>query len=331
MKQFSIIIPVYNRPQEIKELLESLVMQDYNNLFEVVVVEDGSVKTAKNEIECFQDKLSITYLFKKNTGPGDSRNYGMQRAKGDFFIILDSDVILPKNYLRTVSKKIAENHLDAFGGTDDAHPSFTNTQKAINYAMTSFLTTGGLRNTEKKQDSFQLRSFNMGISKEVFQKTKGFSKQRYGEDIDLSNRIKKLGFKSKLLPQVKVYHKRRADFEQFFRQTFNFGRARPILNKMHQNTSKITYWFPTVFSFGLLFSIIFLVLGNPFFILIYLLYFIVILTDSYLKNKNIKLAIYSVYASLVQFLGYGIGFFRSWVRLYLQHKSIRESFPEMFQ
>jgi len=328
LSNFSIIIPVYNRPDEIKELLESLLKQDYTANYEIIIVEDGSQKLSKKIIEAFNDKLNIQYFYKQNTGPGDSRNYGMQKAKGVFFIILDSDVLLPKDYLSKVEKLITSNNLDAFGGVDDAHQSFTIIQKAINYAMTSFLTTGGLRN--KSNDNYQLRSFNMGISKEVFDKTKGFSKYRFGEDIDLSNRIKKLGFKTQVLPQVKVFHKRRANFDQFFRQTFNFGMARPILSKIHQSPLKITYWFPTFFSFGLLFSILFLILGNPYFIYFYLFYFLLLFVDSYIKNKDLKVAVLSVYASIIQFMGYGFGFFRSWVRIHLQHKSIKETFPQMF-
>lgn len=328
MQYFSIILPVYNRPNEVQELLESLVLQDYTKEYEVVVVEDGSQHSANKIVEKFNKKLNINYLTKPNTGPGDSRNFGMQKAKGNFFVILDSDTILPKTYLSNLEKIIKTNKLDAFGGVDDAHPTFTPIQKAINYAMTSLLTTGGLRNKSKNND--QLRSFNMGISKDVFIQTKGFSKYRYGEDIDLSNRIKEFGFKTRVLPTIKVYHKRRTNFEQFFRQTFNFGMARPILNKIHQKKLKFTYWFPTIFSFGFLFSIILLVIGNYYFISIFLFYFLLILIDSYKKNKNFKVALLSIYASIIQFMGYGIGFFRSWTRIYLQHKHLKETFPKMF-
>lgn len=291
-------------------------------------MEDGSTKTTENIVALFKEKLQITYIKKKNTGPGDSRNFGMKHAKGNFYIILDSDVILPKNYLSLIHSTIVNDKIDAFGGVDDALPSFTNVQKAINYTMTSLLTTGGLRNKEK--NNHQLRSFNMGISKEVFIQTKGFSKYRYGEDIDLSKRIVALGFLSKVYSTIKVFHKRRTSFEQFFKQTFNFGMARPILNKLHQNSAKLTYWFPTFFFIGLLFSLLFLLLGNPIFISSFLLYFLLIFIDSFLKNKNIKVALLSVYASIVQFIGYGVGFLRSWVRLHIQHKSIKETFPQMF-
>ena len=87
---FSFIIPVYNRPQEIKELLESLSLID--NAFEVVIVEDGSQNTCEDVVEKYKDKLNISYYFKENSGPGDSRNFGMHRAKGNYFIILDKHV-----------------------------------------------------------------------------------------------------------------------------------------------------------------------------------------------------------------------------------------------
>ena len=328
MHFFSIIIPVYNRPNEIEELLASILHQKNKLNFEVLIIEDGSTKTSEKIITKYQDKINLRYFKKKNTGPGDSRNYGMQKATGDYFIILDSDVILPKDYFFNLKSLLKQKSVDAFGGVDDAHPSFTDIQKAINYAMTSFFTTGGLRNTDK--NNFQLRSFNMGISKEVFNKTKGFSKQRYGEDIDLSNRIKQLGYQLKIFPSLRVFHKRRVNFEQFFKQIFNFGRARPILNKMHSGTSKITYWFPTIFTFGLVLAIILLLLKNYWLFIMYVFYFILITIDAFIKYKSISVALYTVYATLVQFVAYGIGFFRSWVRLHLQHKSIKETFPQMF-
>ncbi len=328
---FSIIIPVYNRPQELDELLQSIANQNYANTFQVVVVEDGSTISSEKIIYKYKDVLSIVYIVKKNSGPGHSRNVGMEKASGNFFIILDSDVLLPKNYLSSVENEISEFELDAFGGVDDAHESFTPIQKAINYAMTSFLTTGGLRNKDSVKNDFQLRSFNMGISKKVFNKTKGFSKQRYGEDIDLSFRIKDLGFNSKLIPNAKVYHKRRIDFNRFFKQIFNFGRARPILNKLHPKSAKITYWFPTLFSFGFLFSLWLLFFGYWQFLALYFVYFLMVFVDSFYKNKNFQVAWLSVQATIIQFIAYGVGFLRSWVRLNLQHKSIRETFPEMFR
>lgn len=326
---FSVIIPVFNRPQEIDELLNSLLFQDYKSDFEIVIIEDGSKNTCKDIVEIYQQKLKITYLSQKNKGPGQARNFGMQKATGNYFIILDSDVILPKNYLAIIDKALHNNFTDAFAAPDKSHHSFTNIQKAINYAMTSFLTTGGLRNN-KGNSNFQLRSFNMGLSKRSFELTKGFSKQRIGEDIDLNFRCNQLNLSKQFIDKAFVYHKRRANWNQFYKQTNSFGSARPILNNTYQNSAKITYWFPSVFIIGLLISIILLFFGKPLLYIIFTLYFLAIFMHSLITNKNISVAIFSVQATFIQFLGYGIGFLKSQIKLHFQGKSKNDVFPEMF-
>lgn len=325
---FSIIIPVYNRPQEVEDLLNSLLLQDFKGSFEVIIIEDGSSLKAEVVVKKFQKKLDIKYVFKENSGPGLSRNFGMQKAKGNYFIILDSDVILPKHYLSAVAKTLKTNFTDVFGGADAAHPSFTVIQKAINYSMTSVLTTGGLRG-HKNNTNFQPRSFNMGLSKKAFDKTGGFAKQRIGEDIDLTFRLWHEGFKSQFIESAFVYHKRRSNFEQFFNQTYNFGKARPILNIQHKNTAKLTYWFPSFFLIGFVMSIFIF----PFFQILtalYLLYFLLIFMSSLLINKNILVAFSSIYTTLIQLFGYGLGFLQSQLNLNILGKSPQESFPKMF-
>ena len=328
--QFSIIIPVYNRPNEIDELLESLTYQTYSEDFEVIIVEDGSTITSEKCIKKYEQQINITYYFKENSGPGLSRNFGMQKALGNYFIILDSDCLLPKHYLTEVASTLSHNFTDAYGGPDASHPSFTTIQKAINYAMTSLLTTGGIRGKKNTRNKFQLRSFNMGISNKAFKTTKGFSNQRFGEDIDFTFRLWKHHLKTQLIVNAFVYHKRRVDFKNFFKQTFNFGAARPILSKQHKGTTKITYWFPSIFTIGFLVSILCLLLGFTFPILMVGSYFLLIFIDSVLKNKNILVALYSIIATCIQFFGYGIGFLRSFFRLYVLQKSKTEAFPKMF-
>ncbi len=328
--QFSILIPVYNRPQELEELLDSITKQTYTRKFQVLVIEDGSIQSSEAIVEKYQNELELAYFTKENTGPGLSRNFGMQRATGNYFIILDSDCILPKQYIQEVSNALTDNYTDAFGGPDAAHKSFTAIQKAINHAMTSMLTTGGIRGKKIGVNTFQPRSFNMGISKKAFQKTKGFGSQRFGEDIDLSLRLWKHDFKSQLILKAFVYHKRRTSLKQFFKQIFNFGAARPILNQQHPNTSKITYWFPSLFSVGLVFSILLLFISIPYFLWFYGVYFGVIFIDSFIQNKNILVAGLSSIMTLVQFLGYGLGFLRSIFRLHMFGKSKSATFPEMF-
>ena len=230
--KYSIIVPVFNRPDEIDELLESLTRQTFND-FEVIIVEDGSQKPCKEVCDKYTDKLNIKYFMKENSGPGQSRNYGAERSEGEYLLILDSDVVLPENYLYAIEEELHRDKADAFGGPDRAHNSFTDTQKAISYSMTSFFTTGGIRGGKKKMDKFYPRSFNMGIRREVYNKLGGFSKMRFGEDIDFSIRIFKAGCKCRLFPGAWVYHKRRTDFRKFWRQVYNSGIARINLYKKY--------------------------------------------------------------------------------------------------
>lgn len=308
---FSIIVPVYNRPQEIDELLQSITKLDSSEALEIVIVEDGSQITCRHVIDAYSPRLSISYYYKENSGPGASRNHGMQQAKGDYFIILDSDVVLPKEYMSIVSEKLQEYYTDAFGGPDAAHPDFTPLQKAINYTMTSFLTTGGIRGKKKGLGKFQPRSFNMGISREAFEKTNGFSDMRAGEDIDLTFRIWETGFETQLIEEAFVYHKRRNSIASFYKQTFAFGTARPLLNKKYPNTKKLTYWFPSLFSIGFDLAILLLIFGYWYLAVFFVLYLMAVFSDSCIENKSIRVGILSVITALTQFFGYGLGFLES--------------------
>ena len=308
--QFSIIVPVYNRPQEIDELLQSLTKQTYIKKFEVVVVEDGSENISKEIVQTYSKDLNIQYYLKNNTGAGASRNYGMQHATGKYFIIFDSDCIIPPNYLVEVENVLTEKYTDAFGGADAAHESFTTIQKAINYSMTSFFTTGGIRGNKKAVDKFQPRSFNLGISKKAFEITNGFSKMKIGEDIDLTFRLWDNNFETQFIEKAFVYHKRRSTFKQFFKQTFAFGNGRPFLNKKYPGTAKITYWFPTLFSLFLLISISLVFFGFQLFAIFFATYFAIIFLDSLMKNKNMAVAFVSIITTLIQFFGYGFGFIK---------------------
>tara|TARA_B110000091_G_scaffold211650_1_gene256704 strand:+ start:59 stop:1009 length:951 start_codon:yes stop_codon:yes gene_type:complete len=313
--QFSIIIPVYNRPNEIDELLHSLVLQSFQKEFEIVIIEDGSNQKSDLIIEKYQEKLSIKYFFKENSGASASRNFGMQNATGNYFIILDSDVLLPVHYLEELEKGLLENYTDAFGGADAAHSSFTFLQKAINYSMTSFLTTGGIRGKKNSVGKFQPRSFNMGLSKISFEKTRGFSDMLYGEDIDLTFRLWENGFETQFIEEAFVYHKRRSTISRFFKQTFNFGAARPILNKKHPKSAKLTYWFPSLFIIGFDIALILLIFGKWIYIIPFLGYFVILFFDSLLQNKNFKVAFLSIITTYTQFLGYGLGFLKSSFKL----------------
>ena len=328
--RFSIIIPVYNRPEELDELLLSLQKQEYGEKFEVIVVEDGSTMTSKSVADRYGSHIDIKYCFKKNSGPGDSRNYGMDRASGQYYILLDSDCILPASYMKNLSKALDTNYTDAYGGPDTAHENFTVLQKAINYSMTSFLTTGGLRSSESNSRKFQLRSFNMGLSKEAFEQTGGFSKQRIGEDIDLNFKLIQEGLSTQLIPEAFVYHKRRSSLKSFFLQTRNFGAARPVLNAMHKGSGKWAYWFPSLFMTGSLLALVLLGAGFYIPIFLFLVYLLLLFADAYVKTRDIFVAVTSLVTTVVQFYGYGYGFLRSQYRIRVQGLDVREAFPGMF-
>ncbi|GGW43170.1 glycosyltransferase [Arenibacter certesii] len=327
---FSFIVPVYNRPNEIGELLQSLALQDYAKSFEVVIVEDGSTVSSETVVASYKDKLDVTYLTKENSGPGSSRNYGMQRAKGNYFIVLDSDCIIPSQYLSIVNASLTKNYVDCYGGPDAAHSSFSQVQKAINYAMTSVLTTGGIRGGKTSVGKFQPRSFNMGISKAAFEKTQGYGNIHPGEDPDLTFRIWKAGYETRLIPEAYVYHKRRIDWGKFYTQVRKFGMVRPILNQWHPGTAKITYWFPSLFCLGLLISLVALFFGLFAPISVYLLYFGLLFVHSFLMNKSVAVALLSLIAVSIQFIGYGIGFLKNSVLLTFSKKEPQVLFPKLF-
>ena len=258
--KYSFIIPVYNRPDEVDELLDSLTRQTLRD-FEVVVVEDGSAIPCREVVSKYADRLTVHYYNKENSGPGQTRNNGVERANGEYMLILDSDCILPEDYLEEVEAALRAKKADAFGGPDRAHRSFTDVQKAINYAMTSFFTTGGIRGGKKKLDKFYPRSFNMGIRKDVYQALGGFSKMRFGEDIDFSIRIFKAGYACRLFPEAWVWHKRRTDLKKFFKQVHISGIARINLYKKYPESLKLVHMLPAVFTLGVFVLMLLLLLG----------------------------------------------------------------------
>lgn len=326
--RYSVIVPVYNRPEEVDELLQSLTTQHFKD-FEVIVVEDGSTIPCKDIVERYASRLNVLYFVKENSGPGQTRNYGAQRSRGEYLIILDSDVILPENYLNAVEQELNANPADAFGGPDRAHPSFTCMQKAINYSMTSFFTTGGIRGGKKKMDKFYPRSFNMGIRREVYEKLGGFSRMRFGEDIDFSIRIFKEGYSCRLFPDAWVYHKRRTDLKKFFKQVYNSGIARINLYKKYPESLKIVHLLPAVFTLGVALLLL-LSPVCPFSLVPIAAYALLVAVDSALRNKSLVIGIYSIAASFVQLTGYGTGFLRAWWRRCVCGKGEFEAFRKNF-
>lgn len=345
---YSFVIPVFNRPDEVDELLNSLTQQKQKD-FEVIIVEDGSTLSSQMVCERYKNQLAIHYYYKENSGPGQSRNYGVERAKGDYVIILDSDVVLPDDYLVTVDQELKRQPADAFGGPDAAHPSFTPIQKAISYSMTAFFTTGGIRGGKKKMDKFYPRSFNMGIKKEVYQQLKGFSKMRFGEDIDFSIRIFKAGLACRLFPEAWVWHKRRTDFRKFFRQVYNSGIARINLYKKYPESLKPVHLLPMIFTVGVLFLLVCMTVG----ILLHLfatstllqnigcgllilsllpllLYAFAIFCESAWLFKSVKIGFLSIIAAFTQLMGYGFGFIEAWWKRCVKGKDEFTAFEKNF-
>lgn len=318
MERFSIIIPVYNRPDEVAELLESLTQQSYRN-YEIIIVEDGSSVPCEAVVKAYADRLPVTYYTKLNSGPGQTRNYGAERAKGEYLLIWDSDILIPQGYFEAIETFLQTNPVDAFGGPDRAHESFTDVQKAINYSMTSFFTTGGIRGGKKKLDKFFPRSFNMGIRREVYTQLGGFRAMRFGEDVDFSYRIVEAGYKTALIPDAFVYHKRRTDFRKFFRQVHNSGIARINLSILHPGTLKLVHTLPALFTLAVI----------PFLPLMPL-YALMVLVDAAIQNKSLKIGALSVVAAFTQLIGYGTGFIGATFRRYVLKKENKDAFMANF-
>lgn len=336
--KYSIIIPVYNRPDEADELLQSLTQQTVKD-FEVIIVEDGSSIPCKHIADKYADVLDVKYFLKENGGPGPARNFGVSHAQGDYVLILDSDCVIPQGYLDAVEAELKANPCDAFGGPDAAHDSFTPVQKAISYSMTSFFTTGGIRGGKKKgaMDKFYPRSFNMGVKRSVYNELNGFSKMRFGEDIDFSYRIVEAGHPSRLFPEAWVWHKRRTDFRKFFKQVFNSGIARINLEKRHPGTMKLVHMLPMVFTVGVIGLVLLAIIAAIFIpkycwipLLPLLLYALLIFIDSSKQNKSLKVGILSVPAAFVQLMGYGLGFIKAWWLRCVQGKDEFTAFEKNF-
>ena len=335
--KYSVIVPVYNRPNECEELLESLTHQTQRD-FEVIIVEDGSSVPCSEVVERYADKLAVHYYDKPNSGPGQTRNYGVERANGEYVIILDSDVVLPEGYFAAIDAELAANPCDAFGGPDRAHESFSTTQKAINYAMTSFFTTGGIRGGKAKLDKFYPRSFNMGVRREVYEALEGFSAMRFGEDIDFSTRIFKSGYRCRLFPEAWVYHKRRTDLKKFFKQVHNSGIARIHLSHRHPGTHKLVHLLPAVFTLGVAFLLVLALLslcfgceiGTLMSLSPLLLFALLIGVDATRQSCSLAVGVTAIAAAFVQLTGYGTGYLSAWWRCNVRGEGEFEAFSQTF-
>ena len=343
--RYSFIVPVFNRPDEVDELLGSLSRQTFND-FEVIIVEDGSTVPCNHVCDKYAGHIDIHYYNKENSGPGQSRNYGAERAQGEYLIVLDSDVVLPEDYLQAVDNELQNDAADAFGGPDRAHNSFTDVQKAISYSMTSFFTTGGIRGGKKKLDKFYPRSFNMGIRSDIYRRLGGFSRMRFGEDIDFSIRIFKAGCRCRLFPQAWVWHKRRTDFRKFWRQVYNSGIARINLYKKYPESLKLVHLLPMVFTVGMGLLLLLAVTAAVTIIvspaavsgrimmvtalLPAIVYSLVIMADASIATHSIKVGLLSVASAFIQLTGYGCGFISAWWKRCVCGKSEFSAYEKTF-
>ncbi|MFN3019837.1 glycosyltransferase [Chryseobacterium sp. TY3] len=330
MNSISIIIAIYNRRDELFELLNSLLRQTDKN-FEIIVVDDGSQIDLSPTIKIFENQLDMHFYRKTNSGPGLTRNYGAKRAKNEWLVFVDSDVIVEENYIENIKKDLTEIPCDAFGGADKAHKGFNIMQKAISYSMTSVFTTGGIRGNKKAVSKFQPRSFNMGVNKEVFLKVGGFSEMRIGEDPDLSMTLWENGYTTAFFDNIGVYHKRRTDLGKFSKQVYQFGCARPILNQRHPNYVKPTFWFPSLFLLGYVMGVFhYFVWGYGHLLALYGLYTFIVFFHALIVTKNVNIAAMAIIATYVQMFSYGYGFLKSWFKLNILRQSPKEAFPSHF-
>lgn len=327
---YSFIIPVYNRPEELRDLLNSLCGLKGSIPFEVIVVEDGSVRPAKEVAEAVKNSLRITYLTQSNTGPAGARNNGAKNAQGEMLIFLDSDTVIPHNYLEAVHESLQAEPVELWGGPDKAAKDFSVIQKAINYSMTSFWTTGGIRGGKRKIDKFYPRTFNLGVSRSAFLKVEGFGPLRFGEDLDFSMRVMEQGFRSKLIPEAWVYHKRRVSWKQFFKQVYNSGMARITLTRLHPKTLKLVHLLPSLFVISHITILVVALIGYPHLLLLPVLYSLLIMLDAMTKGCNCTQAFCCVLATYIQLGGYGIGFLHAFGEQIILRKDVRSLFNKSF-
>lgn len=318
MTYFSIIVPVYNRVDEVRDLLDSLSQQTSSD-FEVVIVEDGSSVRCDGVVKEYSEKISIQYFYKENEGRSIARNYGLERANGEYFLFFDSDCVIPPEYIATLKFALDANYTDCFGGPDSAHSSFTDTQKAINYSMTSFLTTGGIRGGKVQLEKFVPRTFNMGYSRKVWEKVGGF-REMFSEDIDMSTRIRQAGFSISLIRDAYVYHKRRTNLKAFCRQIYVFGMSRITLYLLYPDSLKLVHWLPAVFVMGVMAMAVLAICLSWMWILPLVVYLLAIFVTALFSTKNLKIASLSVITSVIQLGGYGVGFLKAYIwKILLRH------------
>ena len=331
--RFSFIVPVFNRPDELRDLLESFL--HLNNpddvAYEIIIADDGSEPPLKEVAEAYSGTLPVRYFYKKNSGPGDTRNRAMQQAEGEYFIILDSDILLPEDYLTNLVAALKKHpEADLAGGPDDAAASFSPFQKAVNLVMTSFLTTGGIRGHKKNVQKYVPRSFNMIVRREVFERTGGFGNIHPGEDPEWVYKSLGAGFRTVFFPDVKVFHKRRIDFGKFALQMKKFGITRYILNLRYPGFDSMVYRFPVLISLGWFLALPLFLLGFPWLLYAVLLHFAMIFVEFLFRSRSLRIALTALLVFVVQMAAYAYGYLLAFYRIRLRGLQPEIAFPELF-
>lgn len=325
--KFALISPTFKRPDEVTEFLDSLRKLDYpKDKFEIILGDGTPGDELRPLIYPYQKDLPLKIYYEEFLPVSNARNRAAELSTAQFFIFLDSDCIIPEGYLKAVEFFLdAHPQINLFGGPDAASEDFTDLQKAISFSMTSFLTTGGIRGGSSSVTTYHPRGFNMGISAELFNKVGGYDENFVcGEDVELSMRLIKAGAKSAFIEEAHVFHKRRTSIKQFRRQVFRFGAARPLLAKAHPGNLKITHLFPLAFTVyrhvsAILFLLVFYfnlsVLSLPF--AMYVLYMVAVFFSA-LKKEGLSVALLAVQTTNTMNAGYGIGFLRNYLEVYLK-------------
>ena len=339
-KFYSIIIPSFNRADELSELLKSFEQLDFpKDAYEVIIADDGSTDTTAELVKKFQDKKSftLTYCSQQNKGLGAARNLGMENAAGDFFVFVDSDVTVPPHWLNEIDLGLSREKADAFGGPDTYLDSFPALLKAINYSMTSFITTGGLRGKKgRKLAKFYPRSFNMGLSRKLQEKIGGFGNLRHGQDIEYSSRIIRSGAKVFFAEKAFVFHKRRTNLRRFLRQVFNWGIARINLYQIDPSMFEPLHAAPAA-ALILVLTVSAAAVFSPLFFWLFkiglvsgLLVLLFSMADAAIKYKQLKPSFYLPLVIPIQVFAYGAGFIYNFIRRAVFKKDVKTGFKKNY-
>ncbi len=320
----SVITPSYNRASELEHLMRSISAQSIDhNLFELIISDDGSTDDTEALINSWQEKasFSIKYISQENKGPGAARNHGLEKSIGELILFIDSDCEAHPKWIETIVDEYHKSEFDACGGPDGGKKDFTLLQKAIDYSMTSFFTTGGMRgHSEKMISKFYPRTHNMGVKRDKYEAVGGFGNLRHGQDIEFSHRIRTSGGKIRFIKNALVYHRRRTSLRQFIKQVFNWGVARINLGKIDTAMLEPVHFLPSLSILLSLFIILIIYQLDWGISEIFLLFFsplsIICLLGA-LNKKDLRVFPILLLVIPIQIFGYGLGFLQAYIRRFI--------------